>query len=203
MARSRKALAVREFDAFVEMATAELLRTGHLLTWDFAKAEDLVQDTFMRVAKHWDRVRAMDHPLAYARRVLVNLVLDGGPRRSRQRDELSLDGDDEQPPDVAAAQALARVEDLDEFRSALSQLPPRQRAVLVLRYWADLPEAEVACVLNCSVGTVKSTASRGAARLASIISQARANDSSLHQEVAPEAGVGGASGILRERTVIC
>ena len=67
--------------------------------------------------------------------------------------------------DQSAAQALRQVDDQAEFRWALAQLPARQRAVLVLRYWADLPVAEVADILGCSEGTVTSTASRAAARL--------------------------------------
>jgi len=71
--------------------------------------------------------------------------------------------------DVDAARALREVDDLGEFRWPLGQLPARQRAVLVLRYWADLPVAEVADVLSCSAGTVTSTASRAAARLAEVL----------------------------------
>jgi RNA polymerase sigma factor (sigma-70 family) len=101
----------------------------------------------------------MDHPAAYARRILVNLALRGGPRRSRRRTELS----ETSPADVVAP--AAPLDRNDELHAALAALPPRQRAVLVLRYFLDLPEAEVAAALRCSLGTVKSTASRGLARL--------------------------------------
>jgi RNA polymerase sigma-70 factor (sigma-E family) len=159
----------REFDRFAAEVSGPLLRTGHLLTGDAKDAEDLAQETLLRVARQWKRVRVMDHPAAYARRILVNLVLKDSDRRSRQRAELwPADGAPEDA-DESAARALREVDDLAEFRWALAQLPVRQRAVLVLRYWADMPVAEVADILGCSEGTVTSTASRAAARLAEIL----------------------------------
>jgi RNA polymerase sigma-70 factor (sigma-E family) len=154
----------REFEVFVAGGVDDLLRTGYLVVWDLAEAEDLVQETLLRVAKRWPRVRGMEHPLAYARRILVNLALDRAGRRSRERHEL-----DTRPAedlvDERSARALGRIDAQSELVSVLAALPPRQRAVLVLRYFADLPEAEVAVTLGCSVGTVKSTASRALARL--------------------------------------
>lgn len=111
----------------------------------------------------------MDHPAAYARRILINLVLRGAGRRSRQKAELGPEGGGIEAADEGAARALREVDDLAEFCWALGQLPARPRAVLVLRYWADLSVAEVADILGCSAGTVKSTASRAAARLAEAI----------------------------------
>jgi RNA polymerase sigma-70 factor (sigma-E family) len=161
----------RQFDEFVRSATGDLLRTGYLMTWDLPAAEDLVQETLLRVARRWGKVRTMAHPGAYARRVLVNLALDGAKRRSRERDELITD-DFGHSPDETAARAFRTIEDLAVFRSAFAALTGRQRAVLVLRYWNDLSEAEVAETLGCSTGTVKSTASRAAARLAGIMDRA-------------------------------
>jgi RNA polymerase sigma-70 factor (sigma-E family) len=156
----------REFDGFAAESWDPLLRAGYLMTGDAGDAEDLVQETLLRVARRWRRVRSMDHPAAYARRVLINLVLHDAGRRSRRRAELwSADGGAE-AADESAARALRQVDDLAEFRWALAQLPARGRAVLVLRYWADLPVAEVADILGCSEATVTSTASRAAARLA-------------------------------------
>ncbi len=77
-----------EFDQFVADSSAGLLRTGYLIVWDLAEAEDLVQECLLAVARRWPRVRRMEHPYAYARRILVNLALRGGPARSRRRDEL-------------------------------------------------------------------------------------------------------------------
>jgi RNA polymerase sigma-70 factor (sigma-E family) len=147
------------FDRFVAESSNGLLRTAYLMVGDLHEAEDLVQETLLKVARRWPRVRRMDHPTAYARRILVNLALRGSPKRSRRRAELS-----EQHSEQHVA-AVAPLDTHDEIRAALAALPPRQRAVLVLRYFLDLPEAEVAAALQCSLGTVKSTASRGLARL--------------------------------------
>ena len=156
-----------EFERFVDTCAGDLLRTGYLIVWDLEEAEDLVQETLLRVARRWPRVRRMDLPGAYARRILVNLAINDAKRRSRRRREL-------EPPDGAPLEAHAdraaagMFEAFDaraELLGALAVLPPRQRAVLVLRYFEDLSEAQTAQTLNCSVGTVKSTASRGLARL--------------------------------------
>jgi RNA polymerase sigma-70 factor (sigma-E family) len=172
------------FEAFAANTMDTLFRTGCLLTGDAGDAEDLVQETFLRVAKRWNRVESMDHPVAYARRILVNLVLDGAERRTRQRAELEPTA--AEAADESARRALLQVDDLAEFRWAVAQLPPRQRAVLVLRYWEDLPVAEVADILGCSQGTVKSTASRAAARLVWVLAYSRpARAASARTEGAP------------------
>ena len=156
-----------DFDQFVTASSDALLRTAYLVVWDATEAEDLVQDCLLAVARRWPRVRRMDHPHAYARRVLVNLALDGAQRRTRRRAELL--GDEAAAlaaiPDETSARRLQAVGVRAELLQALGTLPPRQRAVLVLRYFDDLSEAQVAELLGCSVGTVKSTASRGLARL--------------------------------------
>jgi RNA polymerase sigma-70 factor (sigma-E family) len=156
----------RQFEGFAAEASDSLLRTGYLMTGDVRDAEDLVQETFLRVARRWNRVRRMDHPAAYARRILINLVLDDAARRTRRQAELGPKDAGVDAADESATQALREVDDLAEFRWALAQLPARQRAVLVLRYWEDMPVAQVANVLGCSAATVTSTASRAAARLA-------------------------------------
>jgi RNA polymerase sigma factor (sigma-70 family) len=103
----------------------------------------------------------MELPLAYSRRILINLAIDGSPGRARWKVEL------ESPAALTdgSVDALASCDDRAELLAALAQLPVRQRAVLVLRYFNDLTEAQVAEALRCSVGTVKSNASRGLARL--------------------------------------
>ena len=161
----------RQFEGFAAEASDSLLRTGYLMTGDVRDAEDLVQETLLRVARRWNRVRSMDHQAAYARRILINLVLDDAGRRSRQQAELGPQGAGLEAADESATRALREVDDLAEFRWALAQLPARQRAVLVLRYWEDLPVAEVAKVLGCSAATVTSTASRAAARLAQALTR--------------------------------
>jgi RNA polymerase sigma factor (sigma-70 family) len=103
----------------------------------------------------------MEQPQAYARRILVNLALDGARRRAQRRREL----EPGMPPILSAIDPLQTLETRAELLQALGQLHERQRAVLVLRYFNDLTEAQVADVLGCSPGTVKSSASRGLARL--------------------------------------
>jgi RNA polymerase sigma-70 factor (sigma-E family) len=161
-----------EFEQFVTASSDALLRTAYLVAWDAAEAEDLVQECLLAVARRWPRVRKMDHPHAYARRVLINLSLDGAQRRTRRRQELI--GDEAATlaavPDESSARRLQAVGARAELIDALGTLPPRQRAVLVLRYFEDLSEAQVAQLLGCSVGTVKSTASRGLTRLQTALS---------------------------------
>lgn len=169
---ARNTAADREFERFAVEVSDPLLRTGFLMTGNAKDAEDLVQETLLKVARRWSRVRSMDHPAAYARRVLINLVLHDAERRTRHRIELQPHEGAADTADEKAAQALREVDDLAEFRWALTQLPARQRAVLVLRYWSDLHVAEVADTLGCTEGTVTSTASRAAARLAEILTQA-------------------------------
>jgi RNA polymerase sigma-70 factor (sigma-E family) len=156
-----------EFERFVADATDDLLRTAYLVLWDLAAAEDLVQECLFKVARRWPRVRSMDHPTAYARRILVNLALDGAKRRHRHHAELG--GPElsrfEARHDEAASRALGKVESTSELVGVLGTLAPLQRAVLALRYFDDLSEAQVAEALGCSVGTVKSTASRALERL--------------------------------------
>lgn len=151
-----------DFDRFVADSSDTLLRTAYLIVWDLGEAEDLVQEALLEVARRWPRIRRMEHLNAYARRILVNRALSGSARRTRRRQELiaPMPSEPESAPDRAAEIGVA-----DALMDALAALPPRQRAVLVLRYFLDVPEAEVAAALKCSLGTVKSTASRGLARL--------------------------------------
>jgi RNA polymerase sigma-70 factor (sigma-E family) len=147
-----------DFDRFVADNGSSLLRTAYLMVGDLHAAEDLVQETLFKVASKWSRVCRMDNPVAYTRRILVNQALHGSAKRSRNRAELKA----APPPEPASEPHL----DIDcEVFDALVALPPRQRAALVLRYFLDLPEAEVAAVLGCSLGTVKSSTSRGLKRL--------------------------------------
>src|ERR1700722_19504070 len=159
-------LAHADFDQFVAAHVSDLLRTAYLIAWDEVEAEDLVQECLFRVARRWPRVRSMDQPHAYARRILINLAADGARRRARRRVEL------EPPPAGGAERSVDPLAALDaraELVGALGQLPPRQRTVLVLRYFHDLTEAQAAELLGCSPGTVKSNASRGLARLREVL----------------------------------
>jgi RNA polymerase sigma-70 factor (sigma-E family) len=168
--KTRPSRSRQEFDQFVVDSVDGLLRAAYLIAWDFAEAEDLVQECLLRVARRWPRVRAMEYPAAYARKVLVNLALDEGRRRTRRQDELGRAGahpvEDE---DEGALRVLDGVEASTELTNALGQLAPRQRVTLVLRYFDDLSEMQVAEVMGCSVGTVKSTTSRALQRLRGLV----------------------------------
>src|SRR5580658_7360518 len=170
--------AQEEFEQFVAGSADDLLRTAHAIVWDLTTAEDLVQECLLRTARRWPRVRSMEYPLAYARRILVNLALDGAPRRHRQNSELDpgtrlrLD----ERHDEAAARAFGTVDSASVVLAALGGLAPRQRAVLVLRYLEDLSEAQVAETLGCSVGNVKSTAWRALERLRLVLDPDRSGD---------------------------
>jgi RNA polymerase sigma-70 factor (sigma-E family) len=159
----RKGRTRAEFERFAAVHAGGLLRNAYLMVGDRGEAEDLVQECLLRLARRWPRVRSMEHPGAYARRVLFNLALEGGRRRTRRHVELQAV---EQPhSDPRESATAAAVEARADLVRALGELPARQRAVLVLRYFADLPEHEVAAILDCPAGTVKSNASRGLERL--------------------------------------
>ena len=160
------------FDDFVRAHAGGLLRTACLITWDDAEAEDLVQECLLRVCKRWRRVEGMDMPVAYARRILINLALAGRDRRARRRVELdgptfnkALADTWKDRVDLSAAVAEDSLAQRSALIDALGHLSAQQRTVLVLRYFEDMSEAQVADLLGCSTGTVKSSASRGMSRL--------------------------------------
>ena len=153
------------FVALVARESGALMRTAYLLCYDLHEAEDLVQETWTRLARRWQRSGGLDNPGGYARRILVNAAIDSQPARGRRRRELATDEALIEPPDAASVRALRAVDDQDELARAMAGLTRRQRAVLVLRYFDDLPEQRVAELLGCSVGTVKSTASKALASL--------------------------------------
>jgi RNA polymerase sigma-70 factor (sigma-E family) len=161
-----------EFDQFVTSFTAALFQTGYLIVWDVSEAEDLVQECLWQIARRWPRVKDMDHPSAYAKQILVHLAFKGTKKRHRRHGEL----DRAQIPglqqrDLAADLAFATVDDSNELCVALGALGRQQRAVLALRYFDDLPEADVAKVLGCSIGTVKSTSARALTRLRELLAE--------------------------------
>ncbi len=150
------------FEEFVLARSGSLLRTALLLTGqNRAEAEDLLQLALERAYRHWARVHAAGDPERYVRRILANASADRW-RRLARRPEQPLPAGDAGPstPDLSA-----EVAERDFLLRALAQLPPRQRAVMVLRYFDDMTEAEIADVLGCSVGTVKSQVARALARL--------------------------------------
>ena len=144
------------FRAFVETNGASLLHAARLLTGDHHHGEDLVQTVLTKMYLKWDRV---DTPLAYARRALVTAAIDSGRRRwwgERATETM---------PELPGREAETDADERDELRRLLRELPPRERAVVVLRYYCDQSEAQTAATLGMPVGTVKSTCSRALARL--------------------------------------
>lgn len=146
------------FHAFVVARWASLVRTAYLVTGDTGIAEDCAQDALVSVHRHWARLDHVGNPEAYARRVVINAALSW--RRRRRTRELPLGAADGVP---APRDPALRLD--PDLATALRQLPPRMRAVVVLRFVEDLSEAETAVALSCAVGTVKSTAHRGLAKL--------------------------------------
>lgn len=149
-----------EFHDFFDRHYAELARLAHLLTGEAAAADDLAADALVAIWDRWDRVRAAEHPLAYARGVVANMARGRARAAVRERRRIALfwprGGERTEGPDVAAV--------LD-VRQALGQLPFRKRACVVLRHALDLSEKDTALALGISVGTVKSQTSRGMAEL--------------------------------------
>jgi RNA polymerase sigma-70 factor (sigma-E family) len=138
-------------ESFVRWAAdrqVALLRTAILLTGDHHRAEDLVQEALTKVALRWRRLRS-ENPEAYSRQVLVRDNISGW--RKRRREVVSAEPGDAPSPDLAVASDRRMLLD-----HALAALTPRQRAVVVLRYYEDLPERDTADALGVSVGTVKS-----------------------------------------------
>lgn len=143
-----------EFRAWALVGRPRLRQTAFLLTGDWYLADDLVQECLVRLYDAWPRVGGSPSLQAYARRVLVNLVTDHRRRPARREQPA------EEVPDRPVDDTDARV-DRDRLVSALREVPPRQRAVLVLRFFDDLSVEQTAGVLGTTAGTVKSQTHRG------------------------------------------
>lgn len=159
MGGGRVAAAPDGFSDYVAARRRSLLGTAWLLTGDRPLAEDLVQTVLVKVWPRWEKVARAGDPDAYVRRALVTTFLSG--RRRRWTGETPTDP----LPDSAAADQLVGVELRDRVAGLLDRLPPRQRAVVVLRFHQDCSEAQTALLLGCSVGTVKSQTSKALATL--------------------------------------
>ncbi|MGO4597188.1 SigE family RNA polymerase sigma factor [Terrabacter sp. 2RAF25] len=154
-----------QFTDFVRAHSATLFRTAYLMTGDYQRAEDLLQTTLVRVYQRWPRVREMHRPVGYARKVLVSQSTSWW-RRCSSHEAPGLRTDEPDGVDL--------VRDLDEHErvwTAVLRLPPRQRAVMVLRYYEDLTEAEIAATLDMAPGTVKSHAHAASHRLAEMLAE--------------------------------
>jgi RNA polymerase sigma-70 factor (sigma-E family) len=160
-------LTVAELDADTALTQlfrahyAGLLRLAVLLADDHAGAEDLVQDAFVRMHRSWGRLRDPDKALAYLRACVVN----GSRSRLRRLRTARRHHEPPSPDAPSAEQVAADHQEHADVYAALDRLPQRQRQVLVLRYYGDLSEAEIAATLGISAGAVKSHAHRGIAAL--------------------------------------
>jgi RNA polymerase sigma-70 factor (sigma-E family) len=167
-----RAVTDNSFEEFVAASSARLFTVARLLTGgNRAEAEDLLQAAYERAYRHWARICRRSEPEPYVRQILVNASIDR-LRRLRRRPEVPLLLDLEPGQENAAGV----IEDRDLLLRGLADLPPRQRAVLVLRYFEDLTEAQVAAMLGCTVGTVKSQAARGLAKLRAAVDAAGEGD---------------------------
>jgi RNA polymerase sigma-70 factor (sigma-E family) len=147
------------FEAFVAAGLPRLLGYAYALSGDQRVAEDLVQEALVRTGVAWSRVRRKDRSDAYVKTTILRIYLNER-RASRQVPVGS--GELERP---AAEPGYARIEDHDALRQALAAVPPKMRAVLVLRYLEGLPDEDIAAALKCSRGTVRTQAARGLVKL--------------------------------------
>lgn len=146
-----------EYAAFVSATWHRLLRMALLMCGDRQRAEDAVQSGLVRLYISWSRLGHIEAMEAYARKAVVSALLDDAKRPWRRENPVAAPPDTDRVPDDASA----RVDDRLAVLRALAEVPPRQRAVLVLRFNDDLDVAQTARLLNCSPGTVKSQTSRG------------------------------------------
>ena len=153
------------YAAVVAARAPALLRLAVMLTGDRSEAEDLLQATLLRTQRHADRIAAMAAPAAYLRRALVNEHLSGVRRLGRRVRTTPLEGHDVTVDETPAADRR------DATWRLLAGLPRQQRAVLVLRFYEDLPDREIADALGCSESTVRSNASRALTTLRTRLSQ--------------------------------
>jgi RNA polymerase sigma-70 factor (sigma-E family) len=140
------------FEEYAGAAWPSLYRYAYLLTGSHADAEDLAQQTLVKAYRSWSRVAGAESPPAYLRRTLTNTYLSQRRPQKRRLEVLT-----DQPPEPGPA-SDGGIEDRMTLWPQVKSLPPRQRAVVVLRYYEQLSEQEIAEVLGCSRGTVKSTA---------------------------------------------
>ena len=153
------------FADFVRAHSASLFRTAYLMTGDYQRAEDLLQTTLVRVYQRWSRVEKMEWPLGYARKVLASQVASWWRRRSSRELPTVLR---EEP---ARGDRMSEVAEHERVWRAVWSLPARQRAVMVLRYYEDLSEADIAETLSMAPGTVKSHAHAATRRLALLLAE--------------------------------
>lgn len=147
-----------DFAEFARRQLPALLRAATAICGDPHLAEDLCQNVLIKTMRSWRKVRSLDRPESYVRRMLVNEFLS---QRRRTRPTPVAD-----PPDLPSpADPIGQVDDRNELALAIAALPPPQQVALALRYWADLPDEEIAAALGCRPATVRSHLHRALATL--------------------------------------
>ena len=147
------------FEALVDARSTRLLRTAYLLTGDWGLAEDLLQTALASTWLHWHEIKDKQAAEAYVRQTMSRTFATWWRRRWRGETPTDV------LPDVTGSDPYSHVDAKQLLKRALAELSPRQRAIVVLRFYEDLTEPQVAQVLGCSVGTVKTTVSRALKRL--------------------------------------
>lgn len=156
------------FTEFVAARSTSLLRTAYLTCGSLSEAEDVLQTALERACMRWEKLCRAGDPEPYIRRIIVNLAISRARRLAIVRFIPT-----HTPPDLPAAHVDIELRHV--VMEGLRRLPPRQRAVVVLRFWEDMTEAQVARVLGCSVGTVKSQAFKALKRLRTVLGEEVAN----------------------------
>ena len=149
-----------DFEQFARAALPRLARFADVLTGEHQLAEDVVQEVLIKLHKHWPKVSTLEFPHAYARRMVVNEYISARRRMSRFSSSILLED-----VHILVDDDASRLADRDELAARLRTLPPRQRAAIVLRFYADLSDSEISEALGCSPVTVRSHVSRGLANL--------------------------------------
>jgi RNA polymerase sigma-70 factor (sigma-E family) len=155
-----------EFEEYVAMRWSACFRTAYLMTGDRGMAEDLVQTALSTCFVAWPKLRAREAADAYVRKAMLNTFLSWRRRTSWGREHAT-----EVLPDRPGVDNSARIDEQHRLRDALAQLPPRQRAVVVMRFYDDLGVHDVAAAMGCSVGTVKSQTSDGLRKLRTLLDE--------------------------------
>ncbi|GAB7039266.1 MULTISPECIES: SigE family RNA polymerase sigma factor [Catenuloplanes] len=155
-----------DFDDFVHGRGRALLRFAYVLSGDAHLAEDLVQEVLARMHRRWPKVTAMDSPEAYVRTAIVRQFVSWR-RRFSAREAILADV----PEPAGFDEPQARVAARDQMWQLMAGLPRSQRAVLVLRFYEDLPDDEIAALLGCGQSTVRSQAARALAKMRTMLSE--------------------------------
>lgn len=155
-----------DWDGLVMVASPGLMKLAYMLCGNQHAAEDLLQATFARAWRHSERIAAMAAPAAYLRRIMINE--HSSQHRRRQLATVPLDADLD-----PAAPTASRADDRDEAWRWLATLPPRQRTVLVLRFYEDVPDQKIAQLIGCTQATVRSHASHGLAALRTLLTDGK------------------------------